>query len=75
MKGDRMQKNWGGMREGSGRKEIPDKMKKKGYTFQLVDEDIDFIESFDGKNRSESLRNLIKQYKILKKQIDFSRLE
>ena len=44
-----MQKNWGGTREGSGRKAVPEKLKKKGYTFQLSDEDITFIESFNGK--------------------------
>jgi hypothetical protein len=62
-----MEKRWGGTREGSGRKVIPDNMKKKGYTFQLAKEDIDFIESFDGKNRSESLRQMIREYKNLKK--------
>ncbi|WP_077618316.1 hypothetical protein [Bacillus sinesaloumensis] len=66
-----MHSNWGGARAGSGRKEIPDELKKKGYTFQLVEEDIQFIESFNGKNRSEALRNLIDEYKNLKKQIVF----
>jgi hypothetical protein len=61
-----MQKSWGGIRAGAGRKIIPNKMKKKGYTFQLIDEDIEFIESFEGKNRSESLRNMIKEYRNLK---------
>lgn len=75
LKGDNMSNNWGGSREGSGRKKIPKKLKKKGYTFQLTQDDINFIESFDGKNRSDSLRKLIKNYKNLKKQIDFSSLE
>jgi histidinol phosphatase-like PHP family hydrolase len=76
LKGDfYMHKGWGGAREGSGRKLIPDEIKKKGCTFQLTDEDIQFIESFEGKNRSESLRNLIKEYKILKKQFEFSSSE
>ncbi len=65
-------KSWGGTREGSGRKVIPEKFKKKGYTFQLTEEEIKFIESFKGKNRSDSLRTLIENYKNLKKQIDFS---
>lgn len=67
-----MEKSWGGTREGSGRKLIPEKLKKKGYTFQLSNEEIAFIESFKGKNRSESLRNMIKEYKNLKKRIVFS---
>lgn len=67
-----MGKSWGGTREGSGRKAIPEKYKKKGFTFQLTDEDIKFIESFEGKNRSDSLRTMIETYKNLKKQIDFS---
>lgn len=70
-----MQNGWGGARPGSGRKALPDKIKKKSYTFQLTEDDIKFIESFKGKNRSESLRNLIKDYKNLKKQMDFSSLE
>lgn len=67
-----MNKGWGGTRERSGRKAIPEQLKKKGYTFQLSNEDINFIESFEGKNRSEKLRNLIKDYKNLKKRIVFS---
>lgn len=67
--------NWGGFREGSGRKVIPEKKKRKGYTFQLTEDELKFIESFDGKNRSDSLRMLIKAYKNLKKQFDFSRGE
>jgi hypothetical protein len=74
-KGDFMQTGWGGTRSGSGRKEIPVGFKKRGYTFQLADDDITFIESFEGNNRSESLRNMIKEFRLLKKQIDFSKLE
>jgi hypothetical protein len=70
-----MEYNWGGTRKGSGRKVIPDRLKKKGYTFQLTEEDVKFIESFEGKNRSESLREMIHEYKILKKQIVFSNEE
>ncbi|MDQ0972413.1 hypothetical protein QFZ31_002291 [Neobacillus niacini] len=70
-----MDTGWGGARKGSGRKEIPDKLKMKGYTFQLTEEDIIFIESFEGKNRSDSLRKLIKEFKVLKKQIVISNRE
>ncbi|MEH7885122.1 hypothetical protein V7654_12475 [Bacillus sp. JJ1609] len=68
-----MSNSWGGARTGSGRKVLHEKLKKKGYTFQLTEDEIKFIESFDGKNRSESLRTLIETYKNLKKRIDFSR--
>ncbi|OIJ09313.1 hypothetical protein BKP35_16715 [Anaerobacillus arseniciselenatis] len=70
-----MDNSWGGVREGSGRKKLPEKDKKKGYTFQLTYDEITFIESFEGKNRSESLRELVDEYKILKKQIEKSNLE
>lgn len=70
-----MGNNWGGYRIGAGRKAIPEKYKKKGYTFQLTESEINFIESFNEKNRSDSLRQLIKKYKILKKQIDKSSYE
>lgn len=66
---------WGGARKGSGRKELPDNLKVKGYTFQLTEEDIKYIESFEGKNRSDSLRNLIEELKNLKKRIVFSNRE
>ncbi|WHY65631.1 hypothetical protein [Neobacillus sp. SuZ13] len=67
-----MDTGWGGARKGSGRKEIPENLKLKGYTFQLTETDINFIESFEGKNRSDSLRNLIKEYNNLKKRIVIS---
>lgn len=70
-----MKKKWGGPRKGAGRKEIPEKFKKKGYTFQLTEDELKFIESFDNKNRSKALRKLIKEYKNLKKQVDFSSRE
>ncbi|MEY8346658.1 hypothetical protein [Niallia circulans] len=70
-----MDTGWGGARKGSGRKELPDNLKVKGYTFQLTEEDIKYIESFEGKNRSDSLRNLIEELKNLKKRIVFSNRE
>jgi len=66
-------RNWGGCREGSGRNKLPKNKRKQGYTFQLTDEEIKFIESFQGKNRSDCLRILISSYEDLKKQIDFSK--
>jgi len=66
-------RNWGGCREGSGRSKLPKHKRKQGYTFQLTDEEIKFIESFQGKNRSDCLRILISSYGDLKKQIDFSK--
>jgi hypothetical protein len=73
MDGDLMEKSWGGSRKGSGRKTLSDNVKHKGYTFQLTQEDIEFIERFKGDSRSESLRNLIDEYKNLKERIDNSR--
>jgi hypothetical protein len=70
--GDNLENNWGGSREGSGRKRITDEMKRKGYTFQLTGNELNFIDSFQGGNRSERLRNMIDNYKILKKQFDKS---
>ena len=70
-----LERNWGGFREGSGRKAIPKKYKRKGYTFQLTEDEVKFIETFEGKSRSDSLRLLIKAYQNLKKQVDFSRGE
>jgi len=52
---------------------LPKNKRKQGYTFQLTDEEIKFIESFQGKNRSDCLRILISSYEDLKKQIDFSK--
>lgn len=69
---EKLNDNWGGARIGSGRKPLPESKKRKGYTFQLTKEELQFIESIEGKNRSEKLRKLIKQYKNLKKQVDFS---
>lgn len=66
--------NWGGKRSGSGRKKIDETIKKQGVTFQITKEELSFIESFGGKNRSDSLRNFIEEYKNLKKQLDFSSL-
>lgn len=68
-----MSQNWGGSRQGSGRNKLPNDLKKKGYTFQLTSDEIEYIEDFNGKNRSDSLRNLIEDHKNLKKQIDKSR--
>jgi len=68
-----MTNNWGGSRKNAGRKKLDENSKKKGYTFQLVKEDIEYIEQIEGENRSDSLRNLIKEHKNLKKQIDNSR--
>lgn len=67
--------SWGGYREGSGRRKLPGSLKKKGYTFQLTEDEIKFIENLGGNNRSEGLRKLIEEYKTLKKQIDFSNCE
>lgn len=67
-----MKGNWGGARKGSGRKPLPDELKRQGYTFQLSKDELEFIESFDGNSRSEKLRELIKQYKILENRLDFS---
>jgi hypothetical protein len=64
--------NWGGSRDGSGRKKLPDDTIKKGYTFQLTQDELDFIEKFEGENRSQKLRNMIREYENLKKQIDKS---
>lgn len=65
--------NWGGKRSNAGRKKLPDTSKKKGCTLQLSPEDIKLIDSFKGKNRSEKLRNILDEYRNLKKQIDFSK--
>ncbi|WP_042149701.1 hypothetical protein [Paucisalibacillus sp. EB02] len=62
-----MSDNWGGFREGSGRKIIDRKNKKKGYTFQLTEEEVSFIEAHDGKSRSEALRKILHEFKNLKK--------
>lgn len=67
-----MDSNWGGSRKGAGRKKLPEKLKKKGYTFQLTQDEVKFIEGFNGSNRSESLRKLIDEYKTLKSRIDNS---
>lgn len=67
-----MSNNWGGSRVGAGRKVIPEKYRKNGYTFQLTKSEVEFIESFSGRSRSDSLRRLIREYKILKKQVDIS---
>jgi len=58
-----LKNSWGGYRNGSGRKNVPERNKKKGYTFQLTEDEVKFIESFDGKNRSDSLRNMINKLK------------
>lgn len=58
-----MGKGWGGCRKGSGRKTVPEELKKKGHTFYLTDEEIKYIESFPGRTKSEKLRNLIKRAK------------
>ena len=68
-----MDNTWGGSRPGSGRKQLSDIEKKKGYTFQLIPADLDYILTMDGKNKSECLKILIEEHKNLKKQIDFSR--
>lgn len=68
-----MESGWGGNRKGSGRKTVPQEYKKKGYTFQLTEGQLKFIESFGGKSRSESLVTLMEAYTNLKKQIDNSK--
>lgn len=67
-----MDTNWGGARENAGRKRKSDEEKKQGYTFYLDQNDFSYIDDFEGKNRSERLRNLINEHKNLKKQMVFS---
>ena len=67
-----MENNWGGARIGAGRKKISNNKKKKGYSFQLLLDDINYIDSINGKSRSECLKIIIEEHKILKKQFDNS---
>lgn len=64
-----MENNWGGARRGAGRKKISNNNKKKGYSFQLLPDDINYIDSINGKSRSECLKIIIEEHKNLKKQI------
>lgn len=64
-----MENNWGGARRGAGRKKLANDNKKKGYSFQLLLEDINYIDSINGKNRSECLKIILEEHKNLKKQI------
>lgn len=52
-------KEWGGKREGSGRKKKDDLEKLKPYNFYLTAEEIEIIEKVEGKNRSEKLRKIL----------------
>ena len=63
---------WGGKREGAGRKKKDKSKKKNPYTFYLTNDEIEYIESFSKKSRSESLRKLIEKYSNLKKQFEKS---
>lgn len=67
-----MENNWGGARTGAGRKKLSNNKKKKGYSFQLLLDDINYIDSIQGKNRSDCLKIIIEEHKNLKKQIDNS---
>lgn len=60
-------KEWGGSRTGSGRKKLSDEKKIKGYTVQLSDEEIQYIDSQTGQSRSQKLRSIINEHKYLKK--------
>lgn len=62
-----MENNWGGARRGAGRKKILNDNKKKGYSFQLLPDDINYIDSVNGKSRSECLKIIIEEHKNLKK--------
>lgn len=52
-------REWGGKRQGSGRKKKKELDKLKPYNFYLTIEDIEIIEQFEGKNRSEKLRKIL----------------
>ncbi len=68
-----MDNNWGGARSGAGRKKLTSDNKKKGCCFQLLQEDIDYIDSLHGRSRSENLRIIIEEHKDLKKRMDISK--
>lgn len=69
-----MNSKWGGKRKGAGRKKKDSEEKMKGYTFQLSLEEIDYIRThIKENNQSENLRDILKEYKILKKQLAFSK--
>jgi|LSQX01.2.fsa_nt_gb metal-responsive CopG/Arc/MetJ family transcriptional regulator len=52
--------SWGGARKGAGRKKLSPAKKKQSVSVYLSKGELDFIDQYDGKNRSEKLRNLIR---------------
>jgi len=52
---------WGGARKGAGRKKLPPVEKKQQITVHLSQQELDFIDRYEGKNRSERLRKLIQE--------------
>lgn len=70
--GAEVPKNWGGARLNAGRRPKAAGDKKYGCTFYLGKDELAYIEEFPGNNRSERLRILIQEHKILKKRIDNS---
>lgn len=58
-----MKNNWGGSRTGSGRKQLSEEEKLSGYTLQLSQQDVAYIDSLEGNSRSDKLRRFIKEHK------------
>ena len=67
-----MENNWGGARRGAGRKKILNDNKKNGYSFYLLPDDINYIDSINGKSRSDCLKIILEEHKGLKRQIAIS---
>lgn len=61
-----MNNNWGGARNGSGRKQISEDKKTFGCTVQLTQSELNYIDSQSGRSRSEKLRKIINEHKNLK---------
>lgn len=65
-----MSSKWGGKRKNAGRKKIPEIERSKAYSFYLKADEVEYIESYPGNSRSESLRSLIQELHDLKKRFD-----